>query len=130
MPKTKRQRRTGGPGASAARQRTQRAIGAPDHERPRDLPDWRWRSFPVLCAFVSGMLLAFLSHGATSNPVAFVLLIAALLGCGYCLAHLVVTNVIVAGRVHRRRASIARGEEQPGEYEDELVYRDGPGIGG
>ncbi len=78
----------------------------------------------MLCAFVSGMLLAFLSNGTTSNPVAFVLLIAALLGFGYCLAHLVVTNVVVAGRVRRRRASIARGEEQPGEFEDELVYRD------
>jgi hypothetical protein len=79
-----------------------------------------------MCAFVTGMLVAFLSNGATSNPVAFVLLIAALLGFGYCLAHLVVTNVLVAGRVRRQRAALARGEDPAANYEDALVYKDDP----
>lgn len=120
MAKTKARRRTTSNAAPAA--------GSPPRTVPetgrRVLPEWNWRSFPVFCAFVSGMLLAFLSNGATSNPVAFVLLIAALLGFGYCLAHLLVTNFLVAGRVRRRRAAIARGEEQPGDYEEDLVYPD------
>lgn len=91
----------------------------------RLLPAWKWRTFPVLCAFVTGMLIAFLANAPTSNPLAFVLLIAALLGFGYCIAHLLVTNFLVAGRIRARRASIARGEEQPGDYEEELVYPGG-----
>ena len=52
----------------------------------------------MFAAFVSGLLLAFLVNEGSVNPVAFVLQIAALLGVGYSLAHLFVTNVIAAGR--------------------------------
>lgn len=96
-------------------------------------PDWRWRTFPVFFAFVSGLLLAFFVNEGTQNVVAAVVLIGALLGFGYGLAHMVVMNVVVANRVRRRRAAIASGEavvsdaEDPSGYEDVLVYDDGKG---
>ncbi len=122
MAKRKPRRREPPTRADAAQaSRPPLAPSGPDPEA-RVLPEWKWRTFPVLCAFVSGMLIAFLANGATANPLAFVLLIAALLGFGYCIAHLLVTNFLVAGRIRARRASIARGEEQPGDFEDELVY--------
>ena len=69
--------------------------------KTRSRPDWRWRSFPVFAAFATGMLIAFVVNEGTVNPVAFVLQLAALLGVGYSLAHLFVTNVITAGRSSR-----------------------------
>jgi hypothetical protein len=84
--------------------------------RRRSRRDWRWRSFPVFAAFVSGMLLAFLVNEGSVNPVAFALQLAALLGVGYSLAHLVVTNVIAAGRSHRA--------DRDDETEDVVVYPD------
>jgi hypothetical protein len=91
-------------------------------DRESVLPQWRWRTFPVFFAFVTGMLLAFFVNEGTVNPLAFLLLLAALLGFGYCLAHILVTNFIVAGRVRRRRAARARGEERAEDFEEELVY--------
>lgn len=79
-------------------------------------PDWRWRSFPVFASFATGTLIAFIVNEGSVNPVAFVLQIAALLGVGYSLAHLLVTNVVAAGR--SRRAG-ARDES-----EDVIVYPD------
>ncbi len=88
----------------------------PAGPRRRARPDWRWRSFPVFAAFVSGMLLAFLINEGSVNPAAFVLQIAALLGVGYSLAHLFVTNVFAAGR--------ARRADRDDETEDVVVYPD------
>ncbi len=88
------------------------------------MPEWRWRTFPVFFAFVSGMLLAFLVNEGTVNAPAAVLLIAALLGFGYGLAHLFVTNVVMAGRTRRGEGALARGEVPDDEFGDELVYRD------
>lgn len=105
----KKQARQSASGTPAA----QSAATAPGR-RPRARPDWRWRSFPVFAAFVSGLLLAFLVNEGSVNPVAFVLQIAALLGVGYSIAHLFVTNVIAAGR--RRRA------DPDGDTEDIVVY--------
>ncbi len=79
-------------------------------------PDWRWRSFPVFAAFATGMLLAFVVNEGSVNPVAFVLQIAALLGVGYSLAHLLVTNVLLAGRTRRADREDAT--------EDVIVYPD------
>jgi hypothetical protein len=84
--------------------------------RRRTRPDWRWRSFPVFAAFVSGILLAFLVNEGSVNPAAFVLQIAALLGVGYSLAHLFATNVIAAGRTRRA--------DRDDETEDVVVYPD------
>ena len=105
----KKQARQSASGTPAA----QSAATAPGR-RPRTRPDWRWRSFPVFAAFVSGLLLAFLVNEGSVNPVAFVLQIAALLGVGYSLAHLFVANVIAAGR-HRRA-------DPDGDTEDVVVY--------
>jgi hypothetical protein len=88
-------------------------------------PDWRWRSFPTFFAFVCGMLLAFLVNEGTANPVAFILLIASLLGVGYGLAHMFITNVVVASRVRARQRAAADdgdGSADSAEYEDVLVY--------
>lgn len=82
--------------------------------RPR--PDWRWRSFPVFASFAAGMLIAFVVNEGSANPVAFVLQIAALLGVGYSLAHMLVANVAAAGRARR---SVTHGDS-----EDVVVYPD------
>jgi hypothetical protein len=79
-------------------------------------PDWRWRSFPVFAAFASGALIAFIVNEGSVNPVAFVLQIAALLGVGYSLAHLLVTNVATAGRMRR--------SDRDAEEEDVIVHPD------
>lgn len=62
------------------------------------------------------MLLAFIVNEGSVNPVAFVLQIAALLGVGYSLAHLFVTNVITSGR--------PRGTDPVDDTEDVIVYPD------
>jgi hypothetical protein len=90
-------------------------------------PDWRWRSFPVFFALVCGMLLAFFVNEGTANPLAFVLLLAALLGFGFGVSHLIVTNVFVARRVRARREAIARGETRPEDFQDDLVFPDDAG---
>lgn len=76
-------------------------------------PDWHWRTFPVFAAFAAGALVAFLVNEGSANPVAFVAQIAALLGVGYSIAHLIVSNVVRAGRLTR-----GRGDDT----EDVVVY--------
>ena len=86
--------------------------------------DWRWRSFPVLCGVVAGLLIASFVNGRPQNAAAATLQIVAVLGLGYCLIHLFVMNVIVAGRIKRRSDAIARGETPAEDLETELVYPD------
>lgn len=88
----------------------------------RRFPDWRWRTFPVFFAFVVGLLVASFVNGRPGNDVAAAVQIISLLGLGYGLAHLFVVNVIVAGRIKRRREAIDRGETPGEEVEEELVY--------
>ncbi len=104
-----------------AKKRTHRA-GSAASAQPRTAtaearlrPDWRWRTFPVFAAFATGGLIAFLVNEGSANPVAFVAQIAALLGVGYSLAHLIVSNVVRAGRSTRRRDD---------DTEDVVVYPD------
>ncbi len=87
----------------------------PHPAKTRSRPDWRWRSFPVFAAFATGMLIAFIINEGSVNPAAFVLQIAALLGVSYSLAHLLVTNVVTAGRTRRDRED---------ETEDVIVHPD------
>lgn len=102
------------------------ATAAPER-RLRTGPDWRWRTFPVFAALVTGMLIAFIVNEGSVNPVAFFLQLAAVLGVGYCLAHIVVTNVIIGGRARRRAAALDRGEPPEDDLEDVVVYpQDGP----
>lgn len=75
-------------------------------------------------AFVVGLLIASFINGRPNNGVAAAMQVIALAGVGYGVAHLFVTNVIVAGRIKRRREAEARGETLPEDYEEELVYGD------
>ena len=97
------------------------SVTASDPVRRRITPDWRWRSFPVFAALVVGVLIGSLT-GEPANTAGQVLRVAALLGFGYVLAHLFVTNVIVAGRIRRRRKAIARGEIPEEDFVEEAVY--------
>lgn len=85
---------------------------------------WQWRTFPVLCAFIAGLLIASLLNRETDTAAEAILQYAALLGAGYIIVHLFVTNVIVAGRIKRREAILARGETPPEDFEDDIVYSD------
>ncbi len=96
---------------------TEASHGEPERIYPR----WRWRTFPVFCAFVVGLLVASFINGRPQNDAAAVVQIVAVLGLGYCITHLFVMNVVVAGRMKRRRDSLARGETPEDEFETELV---------
>lgn len=87
------------------------------------MPQWKWRTFPVFCALVAGILIASVANGVPDNAAAAVLQIAALGGVGYAIAHLFVTNVIIAGRIRRRDAlaSVAP-EATDDEWVDEIVH--------
>ncbi len=116
-----------------ARKRRRAKGGAPSRPAPasrqapasagRALPQWRWRTFPVFFAFVTGMLVASLVNPPSGNVGSAVQLVA-LAGFGYGLAHLFVTNVVVAGRLRRQRQAAERGEPAPKAFEEELVYPD------
>ena len=113
----------------ASRHTSQQAAAKPpfgSHEGqgavPRTRPEWRWRTFPVFFAFVTGMLLAGFLNGAPTNTTAAIAQTAAVAGFGYALAHLFVANVIIAGREKRRRRAMERGEAPPEDFEEELVY--------
>jgi hypothetical protein len=117
--KRKRARSTASPRpANAAAARTQ-DTGASGRASPR----WNWRTFPVFFAFVTGALVASVVN-PPSGTVGYVVQLAAVAGVGYGIAHLFVTNVIVAGRLRRRRDAVTRGEEPPEAYEEELIYPD------
>ena len=62
------------------------------------------------------MLIAFIVNEGSANPAAFFLQIAALLGVGYSIAHLLVRNVLVAGR--------PRESDRPDDTEDVIVHPD------
>ncbi len=116
--------------AKKKRSTKQRAISAASpntspQPRPnaRALPQWRWRTFPVFFAFTAGLLVASIVN-PPSNGFGYVLQFAALGGFGYALAHLFVTNVIMAGRLKRRRRALERGETPAEDFEEELVYSD------
>lgn len=87
--------------------------------------NWRWLTFPVFFAFATGLLIASLLNVETDSTLEGVVQIAALLLFGYALAHLIITNVVVAGRV-RRRQRAAPGDQAPEDWEDEVVYPDEP----
>ena len=102
---------------------TVRDVPGQSDARRRVTPDWRWRSFPVFAALVAGVLIDSLISPPT-NSGGQVLRIVALLGFGYVLAHLFVTNVIIAGRLKRRRKIIERGETPEEDFVEEAIYQD------
>ena len=122
------------PGKSAASKRTRRrprsrtadkeqatAAEAPVRRAP-NLPEWKWRTFPVLAAFVAGLLVDSLFNPPASDA-GTALRIVALLGAGYVLAHVFVTNVIVARRIKARDKARTRGDTAA-EWVDEVVHPD------
>ena len=118
MPKSKR---------SARRQRARggRRMTAPEARgmRQPNLPQWKWRTFPVLAAFVAGLLVDSLFNPPASDA-GTALRIIALLGTGYVLAHVFVVNVIVARRIKRREEALARGDDDEEAWVDEVVHPD------
>ena len=95
--------------------------GSPDGGPP--VRRWRWLTFPVFFAFATGLLIASLLNVETDSTIEGVVQIAALLLFGYGLAHLIITNVIVAGRVRRRQLR-EQSDEASDDWEDEVVYPD------
>jgi hypothetical protein len=104
---------------------TQRADGRPRVlARDVGMPEWRWRTFPVLAAVSAGLVLG------STFPILF---IAGLLGVSYAVAHLFVTNIVVAGRIRRREKELAMArqmgvsdddEGDEVEWEDAVVHPD------
>ncbi len=113
----KRKRAKATPGRPAPAARSATASKSPA------LPQWRWRTFPVFFAFVAGMLVASIVN-PPSGKAGYAVQLVALAGFGYGLAHLFVTNVVVAGRLRRQRKAAERGELPPEAFEEELVYPD------
>ena len=113
----KRKRAKAAPGRPAPAARSATA------SKSRALPQWRWRTFPVFFAFVAGMLVASLVNPPNGNA-GYAVQLVALAGFGYGLAHLFVTNVVVAGRLRRQRKAAERGESPPEAFEEELIYPD------
>jgi hypothetical protein len=81
-------------------------------------PSWKWRTFPVLAAFIFGALIAsFLDRPDTDFAVAVRIVL--VLAGAYCFIHVVVTYLILP----RRRRIVIEDRTEP-EFEDELVYDD------
>jgi hypothetical protein len=89
---------------------------------PSVSPTWRWRTFPVFAAFVSGLLIASLLNRETDSAIEGAVQIAALAGASYVLIHLFVMKVLVAGRIRRRTERTLRAEEPAELFEDVAVY--------
>lgn len=90
----------------------------------RGRPEWKWRTFPVFFALVSGLLIASFLNGTPDNTIAAIVQIAALAGFFYGLVHLFVVNVIVAGRAKKRAEAEARGISLDDDFEEETIYPD------
>lgn len=108
--------------------RPSKAAAATDEQtdtvgRMPNLPNWRWRSFPVLAAFIAGVLLDAIINPPQSDA-AVVLRVIAVLGAGYCLAHVVVVNTIVARRIKAREKAMAATGSEDEEWVDEVVHPD------
>ncbi|MEX0750185.1 MAG: hypothetical protein WD359_05190 [Dehalococcoidia bacterium] len=87
-----------------------------------NLPDWRWRTFPVFFAFFVGMLVMAVLNGAPDNQLAAIAQFVVLAALSYGLARIVVRKLLMERRLTRREKQIARGEPVDDEYEDVVVY--------
>lgn len=105
-----------------AQQQAQRTAAPRAPRADEVVRTWKWLTFPVFFAFVSGLLIASVANGEPETPFSAALQIVALLGVGYGVAHLFMRNIIIAGRIRRRQIEIARGIEPKGDFEDEVVY--------
>lgn len=83
---------------------------------------WQWRTFPVFAALAVGLLFGSFLDGRPNTDLGIAVRVLAVLMVSYAIIHLFVVNVIVAGRMKRRRETVARGEIPAEDLEDELVY--------
>ena len=95
----RRSRRHDKPGIerqATGRDASERASYARRPEARQPLAQWSWRTFPVLFAFVAGVVL--MGFAAMAGPTLFaIVFFAGLFGVAFALAH-IVTRVIVARR--------------------------------
>lgn len=87
-------------------------------EETRGADRWKWRTFPVLAAFVFGALAASLID-RPDNDFVLGVRVMLVLAAAYCVAHVLVMYLILP---RRQRAGAA--DHEIGAYEDELVYED------
>jgi hypothetical protein len=80
---------------------------------------WKWRTFPVVAAFVFGALAASLID-RPDNDFVLGVRVMLVLAAAYCVAHIAVVYVLLP----RRRGARGSGVGDVVEYEDELVYED------
>lgn len=83
---------------------------------------WQWRTFPVFVALAAGLFFGSFLDGRPDTDLGVAVRVLAVLMVSYAIIHLFVVNVIVAGRIRRRRETVARGEIPEEDLEDELVY--------
>jgi hypothetical protein len=76
----------------------------------------------VFAAFVAGLIIGSFVDGRPDTDLGVVVRVIAIASATYVIIHLVVMNVIVAGRIKRRDAANADGVESEEEYEDVVVY--------
>ncbi|MBI5289978.1 MAG: hypothetical protein HY873_13475 [Chloroflexi bacterium] len=86
------------------------------------VPTWRWRTFPVLAAFVFGLLVASFIDRPDSD-FAVGVRIAAVIAAAACLAHIFVAYVIAPRRLRTRTGADGSGDDHAA-FEDELIYDD------
>lgn len=73
-----------------------RGVDTADHAGPRRTPpNWQWRTFPVLFAFVAGIvLMGLVAAGEVLGPVVF---FAGVFGVAFGVAH-IVARLFIASR--------------------------------
>ena len=92
--------------------------------QPSASPRWRWRTFPVLAAFIGGLLVGSFAEGSPDSDFEIAVRVIAQFGAAYVVIHLIVMNVIVAGRIKRRDTAHTQGDKPNDDYEDVAVYPD------
>ncbi len=93
--RSRRRDRAGAEQQSSPQDAAERASYARRPEARQPLAQWNWRTFPVLFAFVTGVVLMGLA--TVAEPFFFVFFFAGLFGVACGLAH-IVTRVIIARR--------------------------------
>jgi len=83
-------------------------------------PTWRWRTFPVLAAFVFGVLVASFIDRPDSDFAVGVRIVA-VIAASACAAHIFVVYVMAP---RRTRNGNGAGASDEAAFEDELVYDD------
>jgi hypothetical protein len=122
MPSNKRRARREDPAGRVDRaQREEEAQRA----KVAALPEWRWRTFPVVFAFFLGALVMAVLNGAPDNELAAIAQFVVLGALSYGLARIVVRKLFAERRLTRRERQRI-GDEPDDDYEDVLVY---PGEG-